>query len=389
MSSHPYGTRHERRTPLGALSPALDRASTYAAQDAQTIRSLGSREQFGDFYARLGHRNGRQFESLIAELERTDGALAFSSGIAAIHAAIMGLCSAGDRVLLAEQIYGGTASLGSEVLPRFRIEVERFSAVDLSSLEAALSRPARLVVVETPINPTLRIVDLRHLTRISRQAGALTLVDSTFAPPPQQRAVELGADLVVHSATKFLGGHSDLLAGVLAGGHQLLTQIENFRVRSGAILGADAAWLLCRSLHTHELRLDAQQAAAASIAEGLYAASCQGGPILSVSYPGLAEHPDHALAGEQMQGYGALLTFEVAGGLQAAMRCFDRLQVVARAPSFGGVESLASLPAHTTHAGLSPKERAAQGIMEGHVRVSVGLEGADRVLADLLQAASD
>ncbi len=386
MSSYPYGSRSASKAPLGPLAPLLDRASTHAAESAAAIAAFGKREQFGDFYPRLGHRNGMEFESAIAELEQADGALGFSSGIAAMHAAILGLCSAGDRVLIARQIYGGTSNLAKEILPRFGIEVERFSSLDPAQLEAALSKPTRMVVVETPINPTLRIVDLRRISRLCREAGAISVVDSTFAPPLQQRCLGLGVDLVMHSATKFLGGHSDVLAGVLAGSHALLGEIESFRVRTGAILSADSAWLLCRSLHTLELRLRAQQEAAGQIAQDLQSLVTAGGPVRSVNYPGLAEHPDHALAREQMQGFGALVTFEVDGGLESAMRCFDRLRLVARGPSLGGVESLASLPAHTTHASLSPEERAAEGIAEGHMRVSVGLEGAELIMADLRQA---
>jgi methionine-gamma-lyase len=368
------------------LAPLLDRASTHAAESAEAIKALGTREKFGDFYPRLGHRNGIEFESAVAELEGADGALGFSSGIAAIHAAVLGLCSAGDRVLIARQIYGGTSNLAKEILPRFGIEVIRFSSLDPEELESALQKPTKMVVVETPINPTLRIVDLRRIADLCRQAGAISMVDSTFGPPTQQRCLDFGIDLVMHSATKFLGGHSDVLAGVLAGSHQQLGPIEAFRVRTGGILSPDSAWLLSRSLHTLELRVQAQQDAAAHIAQGLQELASAGSTVRSVNYPGLAEHPDHALAREQMQGFGALVTFEIDGGLEAAMRCFDRLQLVARGPSLGSVESLASLPAYTTHAALSPEERAAEGIAEGHMRISVGLEGGERILADLRQA---
>ncbi len=386
---YPYGTRREHSVLAGALSPPLDRSTSFALATAEDIRALGCGERHGDFYPRLGHGNGRAFESHVANLERTDGAVAFSSGMAAIHAAMLAHCGNGDRVLIATQIYGGTANLARDDLPRFGIQVQRFDALDRDALPRALAQsgpPPRMVVLETPINPTLRLVDLRAAVEVCRQHDALLLVDATFAPPPIQQTASLGVDLTVHSATKYLGGHSDVLAGVVAGTHAVLGPVVKFRSRTGGILGPDAAWLLCRSMPTLPLRLDAQQAAAAEVARGLLAARADGAPLLSVSYPGLPDHPDHALMGEQMSGGGCLVTFEVAGGLEQARRVFDALEVVAKGPSLGSVESLASLPCYTTHAALSAAERRQAGIADGTIRISVGLEGADRILQDLGRA---
>lgn len=384
--SYPYGTREGHRVPAGPLSPPLDRATSFALPTAEDIRALGIGERHGDFYPRLGHRNGRRFESHVANLEQTDGAVAFSSGMAAIHAGILAHCGNGDRVLIASHIYGGTVNLARDDLPRFGIQVERFDALDLGSLSRALTTPARMVVLETPINPTLRLVDLRGAVEICHQNDALVLVDATFAPPPIQQTASLGVDLTVHSATKYLGGHSDVLAGVVAGDHGVLAPVAAFRSHTGGILGPDAAWLLCRSMPTLPLRLEAQQAAAGEVARGLLAAKAEGASLLSVSYPGLPEHPDHALMRGQMSGGGCLVTFEVAGGLDRAKAVFDGLKVVAKGPSLGGVESLASLPCFTTHAAVPPEERLQAGIGDGMIRVSVGLEGAARILRDLLQA---
>lgn len=385
---YPYGTPEPHdRAPDGPLSPPLSRATTSASADAETVRALGVRERHDEFYSRYGHPNARAFESSIAALEGAEGAVSFASGMAAMHAVLCGLVSQGERVLIAEQVYGGTVGLATADLPRFGIEVEWFDAFDPRALRAALTRPARLCVVETPVNPTLRVVDLQAVAAACREAGTTSLVDATFAPPPVQRSLDHGIDLVLHSATKFLGGHSDVLAGVVAGPHRLLRSIEAFRARSGGILGPDSAWLLCRSAATLALRVAAQQDAAAAVAARLLAAAEAGeAPIDAVHYPFLAGHPDTSVARRQMSGGGALCSFEVRGGLEAAIRMFDRLRLVARAPSLGGVESLASLPAHSTHAGLTPEERAARGIAPGLVRVSVGLEGADRIVADLLQA---
>ena len=380
-----YGTPIPHHTPTGPLSPPLARATTSAQPDAETLRLLGAGQRSGEFYQRLGHTNGRMFESLAAAREGADGAVAFSSGMAAISGAMLALVRRGDRVLIPHEVYGGTAAFVTQDLPRFGIEVERFHSLDDAGMEAGLARGARLVVLETPVNPTLRLVDLAVTTARCRAHGAITLVDGTFAPPPIQRPLQLGADLVVHSATKFYGGHSDVLAGVVAGRHELMRPIEAFRRRTGGVLAPDPAWLLCRSWATLDLRLAAQQAASLELAVGLQRL-CDEGELAAAIYPGLPQHPDRALAQRQMQGGGTLVSFEVHGGHDRARRVFDALQVVARAASLGSVESLASLPAYTTHASLSAAERHAAGIPDGLLRISVGLEGAAVLLADIASA---
>jgi cystathionine beta-lyase/cystathionine gamma-synthase len=385
MTEPLYGTPHPHGPLLGPLSPPLVRSTTAGQPDAEALRALGSGERAGEFYQRVGHTNGRAWESLVAAHEGADGAVAFASGMAAISGALSAHLRSGDRVLLAEEIYGGTSGFALTDLVRFGVTVDRFSALDLAGLRTALQRPARFVVFESPINPTLRVVDVAAVAKLARAAGALTLFDGTFAPPPVQRALALGVDLVVHSATKFYGGHSDVLAGVVAGSHALLGPIEAWRRRTGAMLAPDPAWLLLRSWPTLPLRLAAQQAAAHALAEGL-AADAREGRLVAVAYPGLPQHPDHALARAQMHGGGCVVSVELPGGLPGAKAVFDRLQRIARAPSLGGVESLATLPAFTTHAALSPAQRSKAGIPDGLMRIAVGLEGADVLLADVRQA---
>jgi cystathionine beta-lyase/cystathionine gamma-synthase len=382
-----YGVPHAHGPLLGPLSPPLVRSTTAGQPDSETLRAMGAGERAGEFYQRIGHQNGRAWESLVAAHEGADGAVAFASGMAAISGALLAHLRPGDRVLLAEEIYGGTSGFALADLVRFGIAVERFSALDLAGLRAALAkgRPAKFVVFESPINPTLRVVDVAAVATAARAAGALTLFDGTFAPPPVQCALALGVDLVVHSATKFYGGHSDVLAGVVAGRHELLGPIEGWRRRTGAMLAPDAAWLLLRSWPTLMLRLQAQQAAALALAQGL-TDDVRAGRLVAVSHPGLEGHPDHALARRQMQGGGCVVAVELPGGLPGARRVFDRLQRIARAPSLGGVESLATLPAFTTHAALTPEQRRAAGIADGLLRIAVGLEGADVLLADVRQA---
>ncbi len=384
MSEYPYGHRGARHAPIGPLARPVERATTHAFASADEIAAYGTGARSGDFYPRFSHANGRHAEQLIAELERSDGAVSFASGMAAMTAAILAHCGAGDRVAIATRIYGGTDAIAKGDLPRFGLRVDRFDPLDAASVRAMLARGPRVVVAETPINPTLRLVDLRDLAAHVHAARAWLIVDGTFAPPPVQQALELGADLVVHSATKFLGGHSDVLGGIVAGRHELLGPIATFRKRTGAVLGPDAAWLLGRSLATLELRMRAQQESAARLAHAL--ADEPPRSLRRVWYPGLDSHPDHELCQRQMSGGGAMLALEVAGGLAHAVAVYDRLQRIARAASLGGVESVASLPPHTTHVGLSDAEREASGIPAGLIRCSIGLEGTTALLDDLRHA---
>jgi cystathionine beta-lyase/cystathionine gamma-synthase len=385
MSEPLYGVPHGHGPLLGPLSPPLVRSTTAGQPDAETLRALGAGERPGEFYQRLGHANARAWESLVAAHEGADGAVSFASGMAAISGALLAHLKPGDRVLLAEEIYGGTSSFALADLARFGVVVDRFSALDLDGLQAQLARPAQWVVFESPINPTLRVVDVRAVVALARAAGALTVFDGTFAPPPIQSALALGVDLVVNSATKFYGGHSDVLAGVVAGRHALLGPIEAWRRRTGAVLAPDAAWLLLRSWPTLGLRIAAQQAAALALATALQD-DLRAGRVLAVHYPGLPDHPDHALVAAQMQGGGCVVALELPGGLGGATAVYDRLRHIARAPSLGGVESLATLPAYTTHAALTAAERRAAGIPDGLLRLAVGLEGVEVLLADLRAA---
>lgn len=380
-----YGTSAPHTVPLGPLSPPLHRASTAAQPDASTVRELGAGRKSGDFYQRVGHPNCRQFESLVAAREGADGAVAFGSGMAAISAVFLAFVRAGERVLVAREIYGGTEAFVVADLSRFGVAVERFSALRPDELAAALRQPARLVLFESPINPTLRLCDLAALSARCRAHGAIAVVDGTFAPPPIQRALDHGVDLVVHSATKFYGGHSDVLAGVVAGRHELLRPLEAFRRRTGGILAPDPAWLLCRSHATMDLRVLAQQAATAVVAARLREL-VRSGELSAVSYPGDDDHPDAALVRRQMRGGGTVVSFVVDGGLDRARAVYDALRLVARAPSLGGVESLASLPAYTTHASLADAERRAAGIPDGLLRIAVGLEGAAAIADDVIAA---
>ena len=385
MSEYLYGTPESHRSTIGPLSPPLVRSSTTGQPDAETLRAVGEGEQSGEFYQRLGHQNGRAFEGLVAALEGADGAVSFASGMSAISSALGAHLSVGDRVLIAEEVYGGTSAFALHDLPRFGVKVDRFSSLDLGSLRAQLDRPAKIVLFESPINPTLRVADISAILGVAHDAGAMVFFDGTFAPPPIQRVLAMGADLVMHSASKFFGGHSDVLAGVVAGRHELLGPIEAWRRRTGGLLAPDPAWLCLRSWPTLGLRLQAQQAAALAVAQGLQEEK-KSGRLAQVTYPGLPDHPDRSIIERQMSGGGSVLAIELPGGFDDVLSAVDRLQVIARAASLGGVESLATVPAYTTHAPLSPEQRRSAGIPDGLLRVSVGLEGADVLLGDLRQA---
>jgi cystathionine beta-lyase/cystathionine gamma-synthase len=351
----PYGCRNDPAPPLGPLAPDLTRATTFAYATAEELRAVGMGELPGEFYPRYGHPAGRLFESKVAGLEGADGAVSFSSGLAAIHAVFCALLRAGDAVAVSRQVYGGGDAMVSADLPRFGIEVRRFDPFDEASVERAVTEGVQLVHVETPTNPLCRVVRLKTLVEAARSCGALLCVDATFVPPPFQRPLAHGADLVVHSATKILGGHSDAQGGVVSGRHELLQRLEAFRRRTGAVLAPDTAWLLARSLATLELRTRKAAGNAERLARFLEGLRAGGSKVERVHYAGLPGHPDHEAAREYMETFGFMLSFDVKGGLPEAARVYDRFRVIARAVSLGGVETLASLPVHTSHAMMSPE----------------------------------
>jgi len=382
-SYRPYGCRNDALPPLGPVAPDLTRATTFAYGSAEELRAVGEGEAPGEFYPRYGHPAGRLFERHVAELEASDGAVSFASGMAAINAIFCGLLQAGDAIAVSRYVYGGVEALVTKDLPRFGIEVRRFDPFDDASLRAATRSGVKLIHVETPTNPLCRVIDLKRIVAVARASGALVSVDATFLPPPFQRPLAHGADLVMHSATKMLGGHSDTLAGIVSGRHELLERLEGFRRRTGAILSPDTAWLLVRSLATLTLRTRQASDNAMRIAEFL---ERHRGSVKQVHYPGLPQHPDHDVARAYMQSYGYMLAFEVAGGLAEAVRVYDCFGVFARAVSLGGVESLASIPLHTSHAMMPPAERRDAGIADGLIRLSVGIEPYATLERDLATA---
>ncbi len=333
-------------------------------------------------YSRHANPTVEAAEAKVAALEGADAALLTSSGMAATSTALFGLLSAGDEALVAAGIYGGTLHVLRDYLVRFGIAVRYVALEELANLGRVIRPSTRVVWFETPVNPTLRCVDMRRVARACRARGVVSIVDSTFASPVNQQPLALGIDLVMHSATKYLNGHSDVVAGALAGPRALIARLQRARTFLGGVVDPAAAYVLGRGMKTLGVRMARQNATAMAVARWLAADA----RVSTVWYPGLTSHPDHAIARRQMRGFGGMVSFEARGGYRAACRLFDRLQVIRRAASLGGVESLCSLPVLTSHHGLSDLELGAAGVAKGLVRLSVGLEHPDDLIADLDQA---
>ncbi len=362
-----------------ALAPTLWASSAFVAPDvAEAARRAASGSP--TFYGRYANPTTADFESAVAELEHAEAARAFASGMGAVSAVVLGICSRGDHIVTQRQLYAGTQLLFTAVCPRFGIDVTFVDARDPDAWEAAI-RPGKtmLVYAETPANPRLDLVDLERLGAI---AGPVTVVDSTFATPFGQRPLDYGVDLVLHSATKALAGHNDATLGVVAGSAELIEWIRGFAVLQGASASPYDALNGIRGLRTLAIRVQRQSATAQQVAEALEADERVG----EVCYPGLASFPQAELAARQLRLNGGLLSFDLLGGLAAGERFVTATRIAQLAPSLGGPETLVTHPASTTHAGLLPEELAEAGIGAGTIRMSVGLEDPDDLVADVLAA---
>jgi len=336
----------------------------------------------GFLYGRYENPTVRVAERFIADLEQADDAACFGSGMAAISTAVLSSVRAGDRVAAQRELYGGTVALLTHVLPQHGVAVEWLDAAEVAELEARRIAGCKLLYLESPTNPALRIVDLGRAARIGHEAGALVAVDSTFASPILQRPLGLGVDLVIHSATKYLGGHTDLVGGVVAGSKERIERIAQRRRVLGGTMDPFSAFLLVRGMRTLALRVEAQCGGAALVATFLERHPA----VERVFYPGLDSHPDRAVAQRQMSGSGGMVAFEVSGGTAAAVRVHDRLKLFSRAASLGGIESLVSIPAKMSHRHLDAAQRRKAGIADGLLRLSIGLEAPEDLIADLEQA---
>lgn len=363
-----------------ALAPILWATTTFVTPTVEEGRKMATVAGAQRFYGRYGNPTVCGFEDAIADLEGAESARAFASGMGAVSAVILGLCSAGDHIVAQRQLYAGTQLLLQSACPRFGIDVTFVDGTEPGAFEAAV-RPGKTVLVfaETPANPQLDIVDLAALGAIK---GPMTVVDSTFATPLGQRPLEHGVDLVIHSATKAIGGHNDASLGVVAGSTELLQWLWGFAVLQGANASPFDAMNGLRGLRTLGVRFERQCATALRLAEVL-----EGRPeVERVRYPGLASHPQHELAARQMDHFGGLVTFDLAGGLDAGRIFVEGTELAQLATSLGGPETLVTHPASTTHVGLTPDELTATGIGPGTVRLSAGLEHADDLVTDIESA---
>ena len=352
----------------------------YPDVDSWVDTALGRAE--GHIYSRNTNPTVAAFEEKMRILEGAEAATSFSTGMAAISNTLFGLLAPGERVVSVMDTYGGTNQLFVDFLPRWGVRVDLLDTSDFAAIEAAVAQDCRLLYLESPTNPTLKVMDIARLAAAAHQAGAIVVTDNTFATPINQSPLALGSDLVLHSATKFLGGHADVLGGVLCGSVALVKQVYHYREITGAALDPMAAYLLVRSLKTLAVRVQRQNENALTVARWLAARP----EVEAVNYPGLESHPHHDVAAAQMRGFGGMLSFSLRGGFAAVERVLPRLRLAHLAANLGAVETLAGVPATTSHVECTADERAAMGIPEGLVRYSVGIEDVGDLLADLEQA---
>jgi len=363
----------------GPLSTPIYQTSTFEVTDMEEqVRATPT----DHFYTRYGNPTHTVAENAIAELEGAEAALLFASGMSAITTTVLALTKAGDHIVAQRDIYGGATKFFTQWLPKFGVEVTLVDTTDYQQHAKAIRPNTKILHLESPTNPTLRVVDLKKVAAVAKQHGITTLIDSTFATPINCRPAEFGIDLVMHSGTKYFGGHADLICGIVAGRRDLIDTIHATRTTLGCNMDPHAAWLLLRGIKTLAVRVHRQNDNALRVAQFL-----KGHPkVRSVSYPFLEGHPQRALAMEQMRGGGGVLSFEVEGTGEDACRFAEALNLFTLAPSLGGVESLVTIPVITSHSMIRPDERKKMGVTEQMIRLSVGVENVDDLIADLEQA---
>lgn len=366
----------------GSVSVPIYETSTFVFKSAEqgAARFAGTEE--GYIYTRLGNPTIRALERNVAELENGEDARACASGMAAIHTAVTSIVKKNDHVVATDCLYGGTLKLFSDILPKFGIEFTLVDSSNVANVEAAIKENTKLIFVETPANPTLKLTDLQAVSEIAKEHDVTTMVDNTFMSPYFQRPLELGTDIVVHSLTKYLSGHSDLVGGIIVGSNPFFKTLDPLLKNTGATLGPFEAWLTLRGIKTLPVRMERHNENAIKIAEFLETHP----KIKKVYYPGLKSHPQHELARRQMSGFGGILSFELKGGLEAGRKLMNSVKLCLLAVSLGAVETLIQHPASMTHAIVPKEERLKAGITDSLVRISVGIEDVTDIIQDLKQA---
>lgn len=366
----------------GATQTPVVHSVAFGYPDVDTWLDVAQQKAPGHIYSRNTNPTVHVFEEKVRLLEGAAAATSFATGMAAISNTLFTLLAPGDRVVSVKDTYGGTNKLFLSFLPRMGIEVTLCDTTDHHAIEDEVARGCCVLYLETPTNPTLKVIDLARLAAAGHAVGATVVVDNTFATPINQNPLALGADLAIHSATKFLGGHADALGGVVCGSTELVAQIFHYREITGAALDPMVAYLLLRGMKTLHLRVRQQNESALRIAHFLRAHPA----VADVFYPGLPTHPHHEIARRQMRGFGGVLSFMLHGGFEAVRTFLPRLRYAHRAANLGAVETIVGPPATTSHVEVSAEERAAMGIPEGLMRYSAGIEETDDLIADLEQA---
>ncbi|MBX0358102.1 cystathionine gamma-synthase family protein [Halobacillus sp. Nhm2S1] len=367
---------------FGATQVPVVHSVSFGYDDMDEWYEVAVGNKPGHIYGRNTNPTVQAFEEKIRILENADAATSFSTGMAAISNTLGTLLFPGDRVVSIKDTYGGTNKIFTEFLPKQQVEVVLCETGDHEALEAEVAKGCKVLYLESPTNPTVKITDIKRMAAAGKAVGATVVVDNTFATPVNQNPLDLGADLVIHSATKFLGGHADALGGAVCGRKSLVEAIYHYREINGATLDPMAAYLLLRGMKTLKLRVEQQNKNAEAIAEHLKTFDL----VEEVFYPGLLSHPHHQIAKQQMKGYGGMLSFAVKGGVATVRDLLPKLQYANRAANLGSVETVVGPSRTTSHVECTPEERAAMGIPEGLIRYSAGIEDIEDLKNDLSQA---
>lgn len=370
----------------GALNPPVYMTSTFCFDSVEQGAARFAGEEQGHFYSRISNPTQALLETRLADLEDAEAALATASGMGAITAALWTLVAPGDRVIADKTLYGCTFAYLQHGLRKFGVDVEFIDCTDIEAVASALTENTKVVYFESPVNPNMRVMDITAISQLVHDYNPdiKVMVDNTYCTPALQRPINLGADLVVHSATKYLGGHGDLIAGAVIGKQSVIDQIRVFGLKdmTGAVIAPLTAFLILRGLKTLELRMERHCNSAHEIATRLQ----QHNTVENIYYPGLADNPYHTLAKAQMTRSGGMIAMELKGGFASGVQFMNELKMIKRAVSLGDAETLCQHPASMTHATYTPEERAKHGISEGLVRISVGLEDIEDIYADIAQA---
>jgi methionine-gamma-lyase len=378
LAIHAGEKRFHVSVPVGT---SIARTANFTFANTEEMKRWAEGKSSAYIYTRYGNPTLATAEEKIAALEGAEAAIVTASGMAAISSALLSILKAGDEVIATRALYGGSYRLMRDIFPRMGIVV-RHVETDLAGIERLVNPRTRALYIETPTNPTLRLVDLQKAVSFAKEWDLLSLIDNTFATPVLQKPIKMGFDLVMHSATKYLAGHSDVIAGVAVGSHSLIEKIRDMIIYLGGSMDPEAAFLLIRGMKTLEVRVRRQCQTALTVARYLE----KHPKVARVHYPGLPSHPDHRLAKGQMKGFGAMMAFDLKGGLTAARRFCDRTRLFLLAASLGAVESLVVLPIYSSHYRMSAAELRAAGVEPGTVRVSIGLEDPADLIEDLRQA---